>query len=163
MFLCLGLACVSTTDGDRVSNHESDVSVRYDLRSVRTCAVIDDNSPTFPSRLVFLHKTDHGDVDAQTELVGFSNGDASKFRCGEVALHLVPGRDGTPVTMDFMPPADPVKIRELRVYRFDTTWNPEDPFALAIEDRQPFRDYEFRVNGSFPYALDAATVYVGGQ
>ncbi len=128
MFLCLGLACVSTTGVNRISDHESDVSVRYDFRSVRACAVIADDSPTFPSRLVFLHKTDHGDVDAQSELFGF---DASPFRCGEVALHLVPGRDGTPVFMDFMPPADHVTIRELRV------------------------------NGTFPYSLDAATMYVG--
>lgn len=158
MLLCLGLACVSTTGGDRVSGHESDVSARYDFRSVRACAVIDDDSPTFPSRLVFLHKTDHGDVDAQSELFGF---DASPFRCGEVALHLVPGRDGTPVFMDFMPPTDTVTIRELRVYRFDTTWNPNDPFATAIEGHEPFRDYFFRANLSAPYSFDPGTLYVG--
>lgn len=160
MFLCLGLACVSTASREESPSHEGDVSVRYDLRSVRACAVIADDSPTFPSRLVFLHKTDHGDVDAQSELFAF---DATPFRCGEVALHLVPGRDGTPVFMDFMPPADPVKIRELRIYRFDTEWDPADPFALAVDDHQPFRDYSFRVNGSFPYALDSETIYVGGQ
>ena len=160
MFLCLCLACVSQNADGGSPRNEMDAMTRYDARSVRACAVIDDDSPSFPSRLVFLHKTDREAVDAQSELFAF---DASSFRCGEVTLHLVPGRDGTPVVMDFMPPADAVTIRELRVYRFDTAWNPEDPFALAVEDRQPFRDYEFRVNESFPYTFDAKTIYVGGQ
>lgn len=159
MFLCLGLACVSTTDGDRVSAHESDVPVRYDLRSVRACAVIADDSPTFPSRLVFLHKTDRDGVDAQAELYAF---DASPFRCGEVALHLLPGRDGTSVVMDFMPPAEAVTIRELRVYRFDTEWDPSDPFALAVEDRQPFRDYTFHVNLMMTTPDDRSTILLPG-
>ena len=168
MLLCLGLACLSTTNFDPAPDYAIDRTVQYDRRSVRACAVIADDSPTFPSRLVFLHRTDQSSVDAQAELYGFSGGagsasggDASKFRCGEVALHLVPGRDGTPVYMDFMPPTDTVTIRELRVYRFDTTWNPNDPFATAIEGHEPFRDYFFRANLSAPYSFDPGTLYVG--
>ena len=74
---------------------------------------------------------------------------------------LVPSQISPHSPFDFMPPADAVTIRELRVYRFNTTWNPEDPFALAQESRLPFRDYVFFVNKVFPYTLDAATIYVG--
>lgn len=159
MFLCLCLACASQTGQNGVPDNEGDVSVRYDARSVLACAVIADDSPTFPNRLVFLHKTDHGDVDAQSELFAF---DATPFRCGEVTLHLVPGRDGTPVIMDFMPPADVVTIHELRIYRFDTDWDPADPFALAVEDHRPFRDYEFRVNLTMPSPDDDSTILLPG-
>ncbi len=159
MLLCLGLACLSTTNLDPAPDYAGERAVRYDTRSVRACAVIADDSPTFPSRLVFLHRTDQNSVDAQAELYGF---DATPFRCGEVALHLVPGRDGTPVYMDFMPPADPVAIRELRIYRFDTEWDPADPFALAVEVRQPFRDYAFGVNLVLSTPDDRSTILLPG-
>ena len=156
MFLCLCLAC--SRPDDRTPLNELDAHTRYELRSVRACAVLADDSPHDPYRLVFLHRTNTDGVDAQAELIAT---DASKFRCGEVALYLPPGTDHTPVYMDFMPGVDTVKIRELRVYQFDTTWDPEDPFAVAAEDHQPFRDYVFRVNLVMPpFADDPATLFV---
>ncbi len=166
MFLCLCLAC--SRPDDRTPLNELDAHTRYELRSVRACAVLADDSPHDPYRLVFLHRTNPDGVDAQAELFAFSGGagsasggDTSKFRCGEVRLALQPGTDRTPVYMDFIPGVDAVKIRELRVYRFDAAWNPEDPFAVATEDHQPFRDYVFRVNLVMPpFADDPATLFV---
>lgn len=143
MFLFFSLSCATPdTPPERF-----DPPTRHALRSVRACAVLADDSPHDPYRLVFLHRTDPDGVDAQAELFAF---DTSGFKCGEVALALVPGSDGTPVFMDFMPGADPVTIRELRLYRFDATWNPDDPFVLATEDHRPFLDYVFRVNLVLP-------------
>lgn len=151
LYLCLGCSAPEPV----TPLNEPPAMTRYELRSVRACAVIADDSPHDPYRLVFLHRTNPNSVDAQAELVA---SDASKFRCGEVRLGLLPGTDRTPVYMDFMPGLDPVTIRELRVYQFDTTWSPEDPFAIAVEDHQPFRDYVFRVNLVSPSGGDASTL-----
>lgn len=155
MFPCLFLACSAPEPVTPL--HELDAMTRYELRSVRACAVLADDSPYDPYRLVFLHKTDPNGVDAQAELFAF---DTSGFKCGEVRLALLPGSDHTPVYMDFMPGVDPVTIRELRIYRFGTAWSPDDPFAVATEDHQPFRDYVFRVNLVSPAGDDLSTLLV---
>lgn len=161
MLFCLVLACSNGTVNDPAYAEElarlHAAPERYDLRTVRACALLADDSPSFPSRLVFLYKTDPNRVDAQAELTQF---DASLFRCGDVHLALPPRSDGTPVYMDFMPPATEVTIRELRVYRLGTAWDPEDPFALAAERHEPGLDYVFGVNLVSPSPCDPTILLV---
>ncbi len=155
MLLCLALACIDT-HSESLTFADPPDDVRFELRPVRACAVIADDSLYAPSRLVFLYKEDGVGVDAQAELTQY---DASRLRCGNMDLHLLPDRDRTPVVMDFMPPSDPVTLRELRVYRLGTSWDPNDPFALAVPRHEPFRDYEFTVNLLLPpWSDDPSTI-----
>jgi hypothetical protein len=125
------LAC---TAGDRNAPpdilEDTEPPMKYVRRTVRACAVIDKDSLSFPHRLVFLYKTPKSGVDAQAEL--FAPDWGSRLRCGEVHVHLAEGSDGTPVTMDFMPPASAVKLEELRVYRDQDDWTADDPYAVAL-------------------------------
>lgn len=161
MLICLALACSDGHLNDPEYAEEiarlHAAPERYDLRTVRACAVLSDDSPSFPSRLVFLYETSKDHVEAQAELTQF---DASLFRCGDVHLALAPDSDGTPVYMDFMPPATEVTIRELRVYRLGTAWDPTDPFALAAEHHEPGFDYLFRVNLVSPAPRDPTILLV---
>ncbi len=131
---------------------------RFNLRTVQTCAVLSERSTVFPERLVFLYKLDGKGVDAQAELIGVTT---TRLRCGEVHLALKPEKDGTEVTMNFMPPVVPPIIDELRVYAPDPVWSEENPYAIAREKHEPWSDYVFNVNQVMPAFNDTATIFVG--
>lgn len=154
--LFLGCLPVSRNDPDAEANDFHGPIDRLELVTVRVCAVLADDSPSFPGRLIFLHKTDRDNVDAQAELNAF---DGSSLRCGDAGLGLVPGRDGTPVYFDHMP-REPVVISEMRMYRADAPWAPENPHAVAIEDHRPFRDYVFHANLVMDHPTDTSTLIV---
>lgn len=147
MLLCLCLACAIDNPDDGAPASEFTVTTHYERHQVRTCAVIAEDSPHAPDRLVFLYKTDPNQTETQVELYGF---DASRLRCGTMDLHLREGSDRTQVVVDFMPPADTVKLTEFRVYDLGVAWDPENPFAIAVEDHRPSRDYVFGVNRVSP-------------
>lgn len=130
---------------------------RLNLRTVQTCAVLSEKSPVFPERLVFLYKIDGNGVDAQAELVSVST---TRLRCGEVHLALKPGRDGSKVTMDFMPPKDIPLIEELRVYAIRPTWSEKNPYVIAREVHEPWSDYVFFVNQLLPPFNESSTLLV---
>lgn len=134
-----------------------DAADRHTIKTVLVCAVIADDSPTFPYRLVFLHRSRDNGVESQAELFGF---DTSALRCGEIQLHLKERTDGTPVLMDFMPPVDAVSLRELRVYRNAPDWSPEDPYAVARTVDEPFSDYLFFVSLVSPSPGDVSTLFI---
>jgi len=161
LFLTL-LACVpNDPDGGLEPSGSSETFDRLEIVTVRVCAVIASDSPAAPSRLIFLHRTDLGHVDAQAELTAFpaGGGDASRFRCDDVELGLIPGRDGTSVLFDHMP-REPVVISEMRMYRSDEPWAPENPHAVALEDHRPFRDYVFHANLVMDHPTDPSTLLV---
>ncbi len=134
--------------------------IPFNLRTVQTCAVLSEHSPTFPERLVFLYKLDGKGIDAQAELIAVTT---TRLRCGEVHLALKPGKEGTNVMMDFMSPKDPVVIDELRIYPRLTNWSEQDPYAVAKETHIPWSDYVFRVNQIAPATDDVSTILVGQQ
>lgn len=150
MLLTLFLAC-SGQDRDNSSfEYEEDArlldSLSFDVPSkrhdVRACAVLTEDS-ALPDRLVFLYKTPRDNTDTQAELF-WDDPSRVRWRCGRVALHLVDGSDGVPVTMDYMPSQNPPTIRELRVYRDLPDWTPEHPHATARVDDHG--NYVFTVN-----------------
>lgn len=158
MLFLLLLACGSSDrdNPDIEVGSENLAPTRLELVTVSVCAVLTEDSPGAPGRLIFLHRTDRGDLDAQSELTAFND---SPLRCADVDLGFEPGRDGTEVYFDYMP-REPATIAELRLYRNDVPWAPQNPYAIAIEDHRPFRDYAFRVNLAHPAPQDPHTLFV---